>query len=300
MLALNSILSVKGTDGVLIDVCKLFSFDDFTANRYYMIKTPAKDIEGNIIFDPDPNKAYNLNFIKADIQNHNIDYSTDNWISYDSVTGNDYLWQITPEEKTELLTQDFNLMMSKYIDIEAAYDVTYLTFELCCFTNLLIHSRDELSKITCTNMYSSNGYSTVFTMIMFWLTCMARRSNYDGNIIYDPEDISEIMQFNYTDIEEQLNAVLTQYSDHMYVDDTLVPGYSTDLDKPVGYINQNDAISIYHNNRELYLQILELMNTTEDVNQYISLSKLKKSIIFCCIGRNRVYYDKWSTSFYLL
>lgn len=104
---------------------------------------------------------------------------------------------------------------------------------------------------------------------------MARRSNYDGNIIYDPEDISEIMQFNYTDIEEQLNAVLTQYSDHMYVDDTLVPGYSTDLDKPVGYINQNDAISIYHNNRELYLQILELMNTTEDVNQYISLSKLK-------------------------
>lgn len=282
VLALDNLLAVKGTDGVLIDVCKLFSFDNFIANRYYLMKTHAKDADGNIIFDEDPEKAFDLQFVKAKIAERDIDTQEENLESYENVINNDYLWQLSPEEKEKLLNEEFNLMMSKYVDIEAAYDVTALTFEVCCFINLLTYARTNLQKVRCTNMYASSGYSTVFTMIVFLLAGLAYRSNFDGNIIYEPDLMAEVMRFNYDDIEDELRAIIDKYE--LLIDKDvgtkIVPDFDPTLDKPNGILNDSQILEIYLNNRNLYEAIEHEMATTDDIRHFEALSNLKNLLYF--------------------
>ena len=279
VLALDNILKVKGTDGVLVDICRIFSFDNFIANRYYLMKTHAKDSEGNIVFSDNPEEAFDLNFVKAEIEDHDISYEEEDINTYDSVVNNDYLWQLSEEEKRSLMNEDFNVMMSKYIDIEAAYDISALTFEVCYFINLLLQSRENEMKIRCTNMYATGGSSNVYTMIVFLLAGLSKRSGFDGNIIYDPQHIAEILRFNYGDIEKELKEIVDKYELRVDVPDgtTLIPGYKeTKLDRPQGTVNDLRMLEVYINNRELYNAILSEMHTTNDINRYIALSNAKQ------------------------
>lgn len=276
VLAMDKLLQVKGTDGVLVDVCKIFSPDnDLIANRYYLMKTQPKDINGNIVFTGDPNQDYHFDFIRAPIQDHDINTQEENRVSYDTVTDNDYLWQLTPDEKEKILETDFNLMMSKYVDVEAAYDVTSLVFEVCCFINLLLYARDNLAKVRITNVYATSGKCTLFTMMNFLLAAMAKRSNFDGNIVYDPADIAEIWRFNYGDIEQQVREIVDKYELQIDVDGVLLEGYDMKLEKPLGRMEPMNAIMVYAKNRALFDAILEEMNKTNDIRQYIALSNCK-------------------------
>src|SRR5699024_3449672 len=187
------------------------SYENFFANRYYLMKTYQKDADGNIIFSDDPEQQYDLSFIKAQIEEHDLNYAEENITDYEVVTRNDYLWQLTEQEKHDMMNEDFNIMMSKYIGIEAAYDVSSLTFEVCYFINLLLQSRDNMNKIWCTNMYALGGKCTAYTMIIFLLASLSKRSGFDGNIIYEPQHIAEILRFNYGDIQEELQAIIDKY-----------------------------------------------------------------------------------------
>lgn len=282
VLAMDRLLKVKGTDGVLVDVCKLFSQDDLVANRYYLMKTQPKDAEGNVIFTGDPNKDYRLDFIRAEIQEHDINTQEENRLSYDTVTDNDYLWQLTPEEKEEILKSDFNLMMTKYVDVEVAYEVTSLVFEVCCFLNLLLYARDNIAKVTLVNVYATSGKCTLFTMINFLLAAMAKRANFDGNIIYEPQQIAEIWRFNYDDIEDKVRDIVNKYELQIDVDRVLVEGFNMELAKPLGRTDSPDILSIYVKNRRLFDAILEEMHKTNDIRQYIALSNCKDILFTSC------------------
>lgn len=276
VIALDQLLKVKGTDGVLVDVCKLFSPDnDLIANRYYLMKTHAKDGNGNIVFTGDPNRDYTLQFVRASIQEHDISMQEEDRLPYDTVTDADYLWQLTPEEKETLLEKDFNLMFTKYVDVEAAYDITSLVFEVCCFINLLLYARDNLSKVDIQNVYATGGKCSLFTMLNFLLAAMAKRAHFDGNIIYDPDLIAEIWRFNYGDIEEELRKVVDKYELRVDVNRTLVEGFDVELKKPYGNITPAGAVNTYAQNRALFDAILDEMNTTNDIGQYIALSNCK-------------------------
>lgn len=276
VLALDNILKVKGTDGVLVDICRIFSFENFYAKRYYLMKTHRKDADGNIIFSDNPQEAFDLNFIKSDIENHDISYQEEDMTTYDSVVHNDYLWQLTEDERTALMNEDFNTMMSKYIGIEAAYDMTALTFEVCYFINFLLQSKMNILKVTCVNKYATNSVSMIHTMILFLLAALAKRSGFDGNIIYEPENIAEILRFNTGDIEEELQAIIDKYELQVDVNDVLVPGYDKPrVQKPSGFVKDYQMVEMYVYNRELYNAILTEMHSTNDIRKYIALSNAK-------------------------
>lgn len=275
--AMDSILTVKGTDGVLVDICKIFSMDNFVAKRYYLMKHQPKDAEGNITVTGDPEQDYKLGFVKAPISEHDISYTSEDITEYDTVVNNDYLWQLSEEERKKLLQEDFNLMMTKYVDIEAAYDLSTLTFEVCYFLNLLLHSRDNAIKIQCTNMYAANGISDLYTTIVFLLAGLAKRSNFDGNIVYDVENISEILRFNTSDVKAEIDAIVNRYEGQIDVTEPLIPGYASPpaLQLPVGVVTDHQMVDIYIYNRELYNAIVKEMSTTTDIRRYIALSNAK-------------------------
>lgn len=284
VLALDKILANKGTDGVLIDICNIFNFDDFDANRYYLMKTYRKDPDGNVIIDPDnPYNTWELNFVKSDIQEHEIDFNAEDMLSYEEVTNADYLWQLTDEETRDMLKEEYNLMMSKYISVDACFDVTMLTFEVCCFINMVLWSRSNLQQITISNHYATAGTSNIWTMLVFLLAAMAKKANFDGNIVYEPEAIAEIMRFNYGDIQEELQTIIEKYTLQIDVADgtQVVPGFDTiALDRPLGYIDGMDAAKIYVRNRDLYEAILQEMASTQDYRQYQALVELRDTLFF--------------------
>lgn len=276
VLAMDKILTIKGTDGVILDICQLFQGTNFSAKRYYLMKTHSKDNEGNINFTGDKEKDFDLHFVKTTIRDRDMDYTEESLVDYDTVVDNDYLWQLNKEELEKLRGEEFNLWMSKYIGIEAAYDLSALTFEVCYFINLLLQSRDNMMKMRCTNQYATGGTSLIYTMIVFLLATMAKRSGFDGNIIYEPEGIAEILRFNYGDIEKKLTEIINKYEKRIDVNDTLVPGYvPVRLDKPVGLSTDYKMVEVYVNNRNLYDAILEEMHTTNDIGKYEALSRAK-------------------------
>lgn len=288
VIALDRILSVKGTDGVLLDLCRLFSFDNFTANRYYLLKTHAKDSDGNVIYSDDPEEGFELAFAKADIAEHDIDLSSENLESYEGITENDYLWQLTEEEKRDIMDDDFNLMMTKYIDVEAAYDVSALTFEVCYFINLLLQSRGNMIKIRTVNQYATGGSSDIYTMIVFLLATLSKRSGFDGNIVYEPSDIADILRFNYGDISAELREIIDKYELQVDVPvgQHLIPDYEkVELDKPVGMTNDYRMLEVYINNRSLYDAIIAEMNTTNDIRRYIALSNARDCMYISAMER---------------
>lgn len=277
VLAMDKILMIKGTDGVLLDICQLFQGTNFSANRYYLMKTHAKDIDGNVIFTGDPHQDYDLHFVKTSIRDREIDYEEENVLDYNSVVNNDYLWQLNERELTSLLNENFNMWMSKYIGVEAAYDLSELTFEICYFNNLLLQTKDNTMKLYVTNKYAIGGKSTLYTMIVFMLATMAKRSGFDGNIIYELEHIAEILRFDYGDIEKELSEIINKYENQIDVNDTLVPGYvPVRLDEPMGIVSsQYKMVEVYVNNRNLYDAILAEMHSTNDIRKYIALSNAK-------------------------
>lgn len=275
VLALDHILQNKGTDGVLLDLTKIFTYDNMTINRYHLMKTHATDENGDVLFTGNVDKDYDLNFVKADVRNREIDYTEDNIIGYDSIVNNDYLWQLDTDELRSLRSENFNTYMSKYIDIEAAYDLSELTFEVCYFINLLLDSRENLVRVRCTNMYSSTGYTNCYTMIVFLLAGLAKRSGFDGNIIYEPAHIAEILKFNFNDISDEVKKIIDSYELQIDVNQTLLGDYVFTLVKPKGLENQNTMVDIYLKNKELYDAIVTEMHHTTDYRQYIALSNAK-------------------------
>lgn len=271
VMQLDKLIQVKGTDIVLVDVCKLFSKDELLANRYYLLKTYALDENGVPLETGDPDQDYNMSFVKASIIEHDINTAEEYRESYDSITENDYLWQLTQEEKEEIEKLEFNLMLTKYLDVQAAFDVTSVVFETCCFINLILYARDHLAKVAIDNVYATGGRCTLYTMLIFLLASMAKRANFDGNIIYDPMSIAEIWRFNYGDIEDQIREIVDKYELQVDVDHALLEGFEMELDKPSGAMNAPQILRVYVHNRELFDAICDEMNQTNDIRQYIAL-----------------------------
>lgn len=271
VMKLDKLLQVKGTDGVLVDVCSIFNKEDLIASRYYLMKTYTMGGDGMPLDTGDPDKDYTLNFVRASIDEHDINTQEEYRENYYNVVNNDYLWQLTDEERHKIEQEDFNLMMSKYVDVQSAFDITSLVFETCCFINLLLYARENLAKVTIPNIYATGGKCSLFTMLNFLLAAMSKRAHFDGNIVYSPMDIAEIWRFNYDNIEPQIREIVDKYELQVDVDKVLLEGFQMELDKPAGAMIAPQILRTYVNNRELFDAICNEMNRTNDIRQYIAL-----------------------------
>lgn len=214
VLAMDSLLQYKGTDKVLVDVMKIFDLDDYTVYRYYLLKTHKLDSQtGEPLFPKNEDGTYNydemydLRFLKKDIASEDLVIRDDLIRSYESITADDSLWQVNSEEYTKVMESEFNVMMSKYISVDIAYDITKLMYEINLFVNLILNSRANVATITTSNMYANEGSSDAFTMVVFMLALMAKRSEYDGNIVYTPEQVAEIYGYDPAQIQDMLDQI---------------------------------------------------------------------------------------------
>lgn len=320
-IAMDRLLMIKGTDQVLVDLCKLFAYDNLIANRYYLAKVPVRDENGKIKIvrkddgTLDYDKMYDLKFIKSDISNKDIDFNPENFIDYETVVSGDPLWQLTDEEEAKFKADGYNIMMSKYISIEAAYELSNLTYETNYFINLLLNNRQNAASIRTTNMYSTSGYTTLYGMLMFLLSAFAKRSGYDGNIVYDPEGVADVYGFDVDELKAVATSVVNNTGNPYTVNgkntkdlsvDTLFQtrgklmqfNYNPDITdmkrilelyeiedidvnslvpkKPEGSLTTDQFVDVYVTNTNIYRMIIDEMKTTTNYKRYEALSQIKK------------------------
>ena len=320
-IAMDRLLMIKGTDQVLVDLCKLFAYDNLIANRYYLAKVPVRDENGKIKIvrkddgTLDYDKMYDLKFIKSDISNKDIDFNPEDFIDYETVVSGDPLWQLTDEEEAKFKADGYNIMMSKYISIEAAYELSNLTYETNYFINLLLNNRQNAASIRTTNMYSTSGYTTLYGMLMFLLSAFAKRSGYDGNIVYDPEGVADVYGFDVDELKAVATSVVNNTGNPYTVNgkntkdlsvDTLFQtrgklmqfNYNPDITdmkrilelyeiedidvnslvpkKPEGSLTTDQFVDVYVTNTNIYRMIIDEMKTTTNYKRYEALSQIKK------------------------
>lgn len=288
VLLLDSLYQRKGTDGIMIDICKLFSNDNLKAKRYYYLKTYAKDENGELILDEnDPNRTYDLKFLMTDIGVPATNIREKDIIDYESVVENDYLWQMTPEETEKIKKEEFNLMMSKYVSVEAVYDFSELTYEVCFFVNLLLSSRNATRNIMVPNIYSLTGSSDCFTMLVFMFALFARRCGFDGNLVFKPAHIAQLWGFNLEDMSDVVRNLLDD--DRLSEDIQTIffdSNGSFKMQRPLKEMNQNDCVKLYVNNRQIFDELNEAMRNTNSYIVYTTLSKIKKILFVSCMNED--------------
>lgn len=277
---LDHILSYKGTDTVLLDICKIFGYDNIKINRYYLLKTHNKsDDTGEFIFprlpdqEFDYDQMYNLEFLKSDIGNgSNVSINRENIISYETVTNRDPLWQMTDQEIVSLKKENFNLKMSDYISIEAAYNVSQLLFELSYFINFLLDSRNAVSSLLVTNKYSYDGTSDLFTTITMLMALTAKKIGFDGNINSSPLAVAKILKFNLEDVEAQVAEIISQYKLNIKVSDVLLARPS------VTFTSQDSVVNMYIKNSNIYDLIEERIKNAKSIHEFNGFNRLKKTL----------------------
>ena len=99
-------------------------------------------------------------------------------------------------------------------------------------------------RIYCTNMYAGAGKSEVYTMIVFLLAALAKRSGFDGNIVYEPDHIEEILRFNNSNVMDEIRSIVKSYEGNIDVNDQLIPDFDSPpaLKFPVGLVKEQQMI----------------------------------------------------------
>lgn len=277
VLMMDKLYQNKGTDGVMVDICKLFCDDNMSAHRYYLVKTHAKDINGDLIMDEDPHVRYDLNFLAVDVEDRDLIIKDDKILDYETIVDNDYLWQLDAEGLEKLKSEEFNIWMSKYVSAQAAYDLAMLTYEVCFFINLLLSARHNTGRIQVNNMYATTGQSDCFTMLIFMLSLMARRAGYDGNVIYEPQDMAKLWRFNLEANPEEIRNIITEYDLPVEIERIFFDERGKFLlEVPQGQRNENDMVNVYVMNREIFDSLQEAALNTRNHDHYIALQKIKQ------------------------
>lgn len=274
ILSIDNILANKGTDKIVETICNIFSYNSIVVNRYYVLKEHKRDDNGNFIFPKDGignidyDKQYNLKFMKINVDDIRRLYDSTREAIEDVVV-NDPLWQMNEVDMNTVRKTEFTSLMSEYLSIDTIFEMNEMIFEISYFLNLLIDLRESTEEIYVFNMYSSEGRSNCFTMLVFILSILAKRLGYDGNIIYSPAHIAEIYKFNLSIIESDIKKIIDEHDLKITVKDVL-------LKKPDTVMNSRDVMSMYRTNKNFYTTLQTLMRTSKSYDEYMGLYKIHK------------------------
>lgn len=283
---LSYLLKHKGDDFVIIDICKLFGFENIELFKNYLSKRHKIDQNGDPVFNfidngdgtysEDLNYMYELSFVEVPFQTENLDIElkkSSNVVDYDIVTLADNHWgggEISKEElKNEILKKEFNHELTKYISLKNMFDITEVSFEASYFFAMIEKQRYNLDAIKFSIPRISRYEIPLYDIVIYLFCLLCKKYNYAGEIISDMSDILYIKGFNF---ESDLN-ILREIFDELEIDID-ISGFKIDSAiRNVEFIN-----SVFIKNKAAYLEILRKMKEEEDISRYNKLKQVLSSI----------------------
>lgn len=290
---INGLLQNKGTDDVIIDICKIFGFNSEDVFKFYLFKEHRVDSNGNFAYyekeiqDPDDpsqkikvpdlDAMYDLYFVKTPITASDpIPYASDslNVYQYHLITGTDKYWG-TGEDKSELrqkiMEKDFNYIETKYISINNIYSIVDLLFEINYFFRTIRDNKDKLSAIKINFNQVNSGKISLFQAVTSLFALTSARLGFAGNIFQKPTTALHYLGFNYESDINELKEMLkeTPYADILDEFQQMTPNMSS-----------AELLNNFFLNKRVYKKIRETLRNCRNWEHFKILKKVEKAILY--------------------
>lgn len=291
---LNKLIKYKATSINMVDICSLFGFPNVTIFKYYILKDRKINPDGTFVFNENEEDNYDLKFLRVPIDKNFDDFikEQNNYINYESLTTNDWLWdehgELADKVRKDLIAKEFNIMRSKYISIDATYEMTEVSFELPYFFNMLYDDVKLEDQLKLSVPYISNTAVFRFTDVFIMIFALGYFYNglkdkilnagriYQKETIVNPDGtittktvkdahgnpvkrILHIMGFNF----KQNMMALGEYimnkgytAEDLGVADFIVPTSSI--------LTYNQLLEIFTSNKNVHNKLTELMMNADD------------------------------------
>lgn len=304
---LNRLVKFKSTDKCIVDICSLFGFNNVKVFKYYILKdrkitspvtmdylykkrevTDTSTIPPTITYEEDNDENYDLAFIKVPIGEVYDQYIRDNTtlLDYDTVIDGDNYWN-GDKDRDEVLSaikeHDFNVLRSKYIAVEAAFDITELTFQMCYFLNILFHNDVDKSLLTVKmpNINNTAWFELVDIFILMYSMGYAY-NGVDDNIMDTQGKVLSILGFNF---EADLVALGEWILEKGYkIEDFGIEGFTI----PDTIMSFNQLHEIYTTNKKIYDHVAAQLVHPEKKEIYDIYKKIYESLMI--MDLNQIYY----------
>lgn len=289
---LNLLLKYKSCDKNLIDIVSLFGFDNINLFKYYILKDPIMLDDGTYKHDTYINpktgedvenleENYELKFLKVPLDGGIAEEAIRNpfnLIDYDEIVHDDVYWNGPYTQdyvKHVILDHEYNMVISKYIGLEATYSLTDLAMQLCYFLNMIMYSNIDESRLQIE--VPELGSTTTYPITDLFITLFALKYIYLGvkdNIIYNPVQALDVMGFNFEVDMQKLSEYVQEQG--FTLEELGVSNFKIPKD---GILTFKQLIEIYTNNINIYNHLVYEITNANDKNIYDIYRKIFDSLM---------------------
>lgn len=303
---LNRLIKYKSCDKNLIDISKLFGFDNIMLFKYWLMKVPIINEDGeyrnDVIEDPvtgetidDVDSNYELTFLRVPFENSSFDECVRdkrNWKKYDDIAGKDIYWQgFYSKEyvKHTIAEHIFNARITKYISVAAIYNVAEMTFQLAYFINMLLYSDVDTSALKLqVPELNTKTYFELVDLIICLHSLMYLYNEAQDNIVYDPVQSLSIKGFNF---EANLELIASDLANKgLTLEDVGVDEFK--IPNPIMTFDQ--LVDVYKSNKKVYKYLQEGMFNANNKREWDIYHDLYESLFIT--DCNFAYFNKYGTN----
>ena len=292
---LNVLLQKKSSNNVLYDIKSLFNYNQVNIYQYHLMKDYRHDSNGdpiiiykNIIDEDgqeqrviDYENTFDIYFQKVNIASENIAVeltNPSNRVNYLTIVGDDPYWTNDSDLINKIYTNAFNSIITKYMSIDVAYDVSKLMYETCHAFRLILDAGDSTKNIRIKLPYVDDPVS-LYDTVTFICALVCKKYKLTGEIPIEPWNIATVYGFNFkTDIDYLREAIVddidANYGEYHKVDPELL--------KYLKYISINtieDVRKLYENMEDLRVFLDTAMRLTQDLEAYNAYKKIYNSLL---------------------
>lgn len=201
---LHTLIKYKSTPKCMVDICSLFGFENITIFKYYLFKSRKYDrANDSYSFTGDPEEDFEIKFVKIPIDEPMEDYirnSTYHY-DYDDITEQDPTWDGGLEHddvKKQHLEASYNYTRTKYLSVDAMYDLAKVTTQQCYFFNMLYDNVKLETEINLSVPYISPSHKFNIVDIFVFLHCIACQYYGRKDLLLDTQSkILTVNGFNF-------------------------------------------------------------------------------------------------------
>lgn len=294
---LHRLIKFKSSDKNLVDIVSLFGFENVELFKYYMLKIPIMNEDGEYKNDtitnpktgdeePDLEANYKLKFLKVGIQESTDKAIRDpfRYTDYDQFVEDDIYWNGTYDAefvKHTILEHEFNMVVTKYIGMDIVYSMTELVFQLVYFLNMLIYSVDTSQLMIDIPEFSS---TMKFSLVDSFLSLFSLGYLYkelEDNIMYNPVQAMDVLGFNF---DVDMNKLAEYVAEKGFTLEELgVSDFQVPKD---GIFTFNQLIEIYTKNKNIYKHLIHEITNANDKDIYDIYHTIYKSLFI-----TRLHFD---------
>jgi len=285
---LNNLLRYKSTDKVLFDIASLLGYERINIFKYYLIKQHKldenedpifvykpkkdslgnieKDENGNIIYEEDYERMYDIYFQRINMKEQNIALALqddNNKVKYEEVILDDPYWWEDSDTNSKKYQEAYNYVETKYIGLNLMYKMTEMMFELTYAFRMILDKKDDIENIRIDlHKVDQNTKFKLFDAVIFMIALLCKHHKFGDGIITTPSKISHIYGFDFN--EESIKKIKELILENPKIIDQSLIKYFDNLTLE----NPEDVNNMFIRIREYNDVIIDKMRKSNNIKEY--------------------------------